>query len=134
MQMHTTPLSGNMYRLTCQFQLMFKSSMEVEALLPVPVVAESVTILIQTVCPMLLSALPKFTDTGVAPKTFAVFSVAGFVVASVKLEGLSPIPYCTFQMVVLPMLLSRDWSRNPSCRLLFPIVLSILNKKDDPGS
>jgi hypothetical protein len=82
--------------------------MAVDALLPVPDVAASVTIRIQTVCPILFSVLPKFTLTGVEPKVGVVLMAAGAVVASVNVEGLSPKPYCTFQMVVRPIELSSD--------------------------
>jgi len=65
----------------------------VEALLPLPLVLVSVTILIHIGWLILFKAAPKFTVTVVLAKTpFVVVNVAGLVVTGEKAEGLSPIP------------------------------------------
>ena len=66
--------------------------MPVEGLLPEPVVAAVVTILIQILEEMLSSAELKFTVTGVLLKVGPVLKTAGNVAAVVATEGLSPMP------------------------------------------
>ena len=64
--------------------------MPVDALLPLPVVALSVTMRSHTLPVLLSKAVPKFTVTGVLTNVGPVVIVAGDVVTGIKVVGLSP--------------------------------------------
>jgi hypothetical protein len=79
--------------LVHQFQENFTSSIPVDGRLPLPVVDESVTILIQIGWLILFRVLPKLTVTVVLENVpNAVVSVGGLVAITEKEEGLNPIP------------------------------------------